>query len=268
MTLANPIRFVDSHCHLDRLDLKPFDGKLESALAAARNVGVEYFLCVAINLEAIPYLAAIAEQFPGVYTSVGIHPGEKVTREPNVEELVALANNSHVVAIGETGLDYHYLNSNPLLQQERFRKHIQAAHSVQKPLIIHSRDARADTLQILREERARDIGGVMHCFTEDWNTAHAALDLGFYISFSGIITFNNATELQKIAQRIPLEYLLIETDAPYLTPVPFRGKAKNQPAWVKYVAEKIAAIHEIELATVATATTENFFRFIKKQPVR
>lgn len=263
MTLTPSIRLVDSHCHLDLLNLTPFDGKLDQVLTAARNAGVQNFLCVAINLEHLPRLFAIAQQFPEVYISVGIHPGDKQTeREITVAELVNWANHPQVVAIGETGLDYHYPDSNPERQQKLFRTHIQAARITRKPLIIHSRDAGQDTLRILQEENARECGGVMHCFTQDWNMARKILELGFYISFSGIITFPNAGELRKVAQHIPLEYLLIETDSPYLAPVPYRGKS-NQPAWVRFVAEKIAAIRKTDLSAIAAVTTENFFRFLK-----
>ncbi|CAK0753646.1 Uncharacterized metal-dependent hydrolase YcfH [Gammaproteobacteria bacterium] len=254
-------RLIDSHCHLDRLDLAPFRGQLSEALAAARREGVERFLCVSINLDNFSQILTIAENFSDVHISVGIHPGECVSHEPEVEELIALAQHPAVVAIGETGLDYHYHQGDSGWQQERFRRHIIAARAVGKPLIIHSREARADTLRILAEEGAREVGGIMHCFTEDWNTARAAWELGFYISFSGIITFRNAVELREVAIRLPLESLLVETDSPYLAPVPYRGKS-NHPAWVRYVAEQLAKVRKMELITLAEATTTNFLRLM------
>lgn len=260
-TTPIPVRLVDSHCHLDRIDLTPFHGRLTEVLEIARKEGVERFLCVSINLEHFPQLLSIAQNFPGIQVSVGVHPGEQVSHEPDVEELIALAQNPTVVAIGETGLDYHYHHEDTRQQQERFRLHIAAARAVGKPLIIHSREARVDTLRILKEENARDVGGVLHCFTEDWNTAYAAVELGFYISFSGIITFRNAVELREVATRLPIENLLLETDSPYLAPVPHRGKS-NHPAWIRYVAEQIAVIRGIELTELAEVTTSNFLRFI------
>jgi len=257
------LRLADSHCHLDRLDLTLFNGQLSEALAAAHEVGVEHFLCAAIDLKHFPQILAIARSFSGVHVSVGVHPGEQVAQEPEVEDLVTLARDPAVVAIGETGLDYHYHQGDPGWQQERFRRHIVAARIMGKPLIIHSREARADTLRILKEEGAQEVGGVMHCFTEDWNTAHAALELGFYISFSGIVTFRNAVELHKIAARLPLERLLIETDSPYLAPTPHRGKS-NHPAWVSYVAQKIAALRGMDPVELGEETTNNFLRFIMK----
>ena len=260
-----PLRLTDSHCHLDRLDLAPFGGQLATALAAARQAGVEHFLCVSVTLDHFPKLLSIAEQFPGVYISVGVHPGEHVDREPEIDELVTLARHPAVVAIGETGLDYHYPHTDRTLQQERFRRHIAAARLVDKPLIIHSRDARADTLRMLEEEGAPAVGGVMHCFTEDWDTARAALAQGFYISFSGIITFRNASALREVAARVPLDRLLIETDAPYLAPAPHRG-ASNHPALVRHVAEQLATVRAMELAALAEITTANFLRLIRACP--
>ncbi len=264
MTASTLPQLTDSHCHLDQLDLTHFGGQLSEVLAAANRVGVVRFLCVSVNLEKFPPLLTIARSFPGIYVSVGTHPGEHPSREPNVEDLVALAADPAVVAIGETGLDYHYPNSNPALQQERFRSHIAAARATGKPLIIHSRNARKDTLRLLQEEGARDVGGMMHCFTEDWETAQSALDLGFYISFSGIITFRNAVEMREVAARVPLDRLLIETDAPYLAPAPHRGQS-NHPALLRYVAEQVATTRKMELATLAEATSTNFLRLIRKQ---
>jgi TatD DNase family protein len=248
---------VDSHCHLDRLSTQTL--ALGEILTTARTQGVKNFLSVSVELIHVDRLIAISEQFEDVFISVGLHPTEQVTREPTVQELISLAAHPKVVAIGETGLDYHHSNISVATQQQRFRTHIQAAQQLGKPLIIHTRDARSDTLQILREENAQAIGGVFHCFTEDLATAQAAILENFYISFSGILTFKNATDLQKIACVLPLDRILIETDSPYLAPVPFRGKV-NQPAYVYYVAEKLADLRGVSLAIIAQQTTYNFYK--------
>jgi len=249
---------VDSHCHLDRLDLTPYDGALDGALSAARAQGVGHMLCVGIDLEAWPAMLALVEGYPDISVSVGVHPNEHEGRAPEVEELVRLARHPKVVAIGETGLDYFRSEGDLEWQREHFRRHITAARQCGKPLIIHSREARADTLSIMRETSADQVGGVMHCFTENWDMAAAAMDMNFYISFSGIVTFKSATELQDVARRVPLERMLVETDSPYLAPVPFRGKS-NQPAYVRHVAEFIAGLRGISLEELADATTRNFF---------
>jgi TatD DNase family protein len=258
------MRLVDSHCHLDRLDLAPFDGDLGRALEAARQVGVEHVLCVNIDLEHFDGVSAIAERFPDVTCSVGVHPSETEGRDPGVDELVRLAAHPRVVAIGETGLDYHYNEGDLTWQRERFRRHVEAARRTGKPLIIHTRDAREDTIAILREERAAEVGGVMHCFTEDWAMARQALDLGFYISMSGIVTFKKADQVKDVARRVPLDRLLVETDAPYLTPVPYRGKP-NQPGYVLHTARHVAELRGIPLEDLARVTTDNFYRLF---PVR
>lgn len=257
-----PDLLVDSHCHLDRLDLKSFDGQLQGALDAARENGIGHMLCVAINLEAYPDMLALVEQYSNIYASVGVHPNETDGKEPGIEELVQLASHPKVIAIGETGLDYFRSNGDLEWQRVRFRNHIRAAKQVDLPLIIHMRDAKEDTLKILAEEGAEQCGGVMHCFAEDWKTAQQALELGFYISLSGIVTFKSALALQEVARQVPLDRLLVETDSPYLAPVPFRGKS-NQPAYVRNVAEKIAELRGIELDEVASCTTENFFKLFK-----
>lgn len=251
---------VDSHCHLDRLDLTASAGSLEPILAAAAANQVRHLLCVAIALEAYPAMLALVAPYRQISVSVGVHPDSQHGHDPAVAELVALAQNPKVVAIGETGLDYYH-STDPehhARQQQRFRRHIQAAHQVNKPLIVHTRNAKADTLRILTEERAEQVGGVLHCFTEDWEMAQAALALNFYISFSGIITFKTAQALQSVAQQVPLERLLLETDSPYLAPVPFRGKP-NQPAYLKQVAEAMAKLRQIPLEALAAATTRNFY---------
>ncbi|MDR3492935.1 MAG: TatD family hydrolase [Gammaproteobacteria bacterium] len=253
---------VDSHCHLDQLDLSKYEGKLEHALAFAQEKNVKHMLCVCITLAEFPNVLKIAKSYPNVSASVGLHPNEIVDQEPTVEQLVSLARDEKIVAIGETGLDYFRSTGDVEWQRQRFRTHIQAAKEINKPLIVHTRAAKADTLRVLKEENANDLGGVMHCFTEDWETAKAALDLNFYISISGIVTFKSATEIQEVAKRIPLDRLLIETDSPYLAPNPFRGKS-NEPAYVLQVAEYIAQLRGIELEELATQTSKNFFSLFK-----
>ncbi len=250
---------IDSHCHLDLLDLEKYQGNLDLAIQAAKEQGVSQILNVSVDLEHLPQVLAIANQYENVDASVGIHPNEPVTPdEPTLEQLIELARPAKVVAIGETGLDYYRTEANNEYQKERFRRHITAAKALAKPLIIHTRAARADTIQILREESANKIRGVMHCFTEDWEMAKKALDLDFFISFSGIVTFKNAEELRQVALQTPLERMLIETDAPYLAPVPMRGKS-NEPAYVRYVAEFLAELKGISFEILAEQTTRNYF---------
>lgn len=248
---------VDSHCHLDRLDLAPFGGSIDGVLAAAREQDIGHFLCVAINLEDYPAMLAIAESHEQVTASVGLHPNEQGGHDPGVGELIERARHPKVVAIGETGLDYFRSEGDLDWQRDRFRRHIAAARQAGKPLIIHSRDAKEDTLAILAEEGASEAGGVMHCFTGDWDMAQRAMDMNFYISFSGIVTFKSAQELQEIAQKMPAERMLVETDSPYLAPVPHRGKP-NHPAYVRHVAEFIATLRGESYETVAAVTTQNF----------
>ena len=250
---------VDSHCHLDRLDLPALGGTLDAVMARAESLGVGRMLCVSINLEHFPEVLSLAHRYDHVYASAGVHPSERDGAEPGVEELANLAGDPKVIAIGETGLDYFYNEGDLEWQRERFRRHIAAARETGLPLIVHTRDSQEDTLKILEEEGARQVGGVMHCFTGDWETAQAAMDLGFYISFSGIVTFKNAAPLREVAKKTPLDRILVETDSPYLTPVPYRGKP-NQPAYVHYVAEQIAALHDTSLEQITRQTTENFNR--------
>ena len=250
---------VDSHCHLNFPELS---GRIDEALALMRDNRVTHALCVSVTLQEFPQVRALAERFPQIYASVGVHPDYPDVPVVTEEELVSLADHPKIVAIGETGLDYFRIKDDSEWQRERFRTHIRAAHRSRKPLIVHTREAAADTLRIMREERAGEVGGVMHCFTESWEVAQGAMDLGFYISFSGIVTFKNAVGLKDVARRVPLERMLIETDAPYLAPVPFRGKT-NEPGLVKYVAEEIARLRDIPLDQVASATTSNFFRLFK-----
>lgn len=215
-------------------------------------------LCVGVNLEKLPEVLALAHAHANIFASVGVHPDTQQGHEPSVEELVQLASDPRVVAIGETGLDYYRIQGDKRCQQDRFRRHIHAARQSGKPLIIHTREAASDTLRIMHAESARDAGGVMHCFTESWETARAALDLGFYVSFSGIVTFRNADALREVARQVPGDRLLIETDAPYLAPVPYRGKT-NEPAYVRHVAEALAVLRQVEVDCLAKTTTDNFF---------
>lgn len=251
---------VDSHCHLN---FEPLNAGLEDVLQHARDNGVGHMLCVSVTLETFPEVRALAHNHSNLFASVGVHPNEREGREPSVEDLTSLANDARVVAIGETGLDYYRSQGDMAWQQERFRRHIRAAKISGKPLIIHTREAAADTLRIMREEQARDIGGVMHCFTESWEVARAALDLNFHISFSGIVTFRNAEALREVAKLVPQDRLLIETDAPYLAPVPFRGKT-NEPAFVKHVAECLAALRAASFEDIAAHTTRNFFGLFRQ----
>jgi len=248
---------VDSHCHLDLLDLTAFPGGLAGVLDAAREQDVTRFLCVSINLEHYPGMHALVERCAEISVSVGVHPNERGGHEPTVAELVDLAARPGVVAIGETGLDYFRSEGDLEWQRERFRTHIRAARQAGKPLIVHSRDAAEDTLTILREEGAAEAGGVMHCFTGDREMASKAMDLNMHISFSGIVTFKSAHELMEVARGMPLDRMLVETDCPYLAPVPHRGKP-NQPAYVRYVAEHIAALRGESFEQIAAATTRNF----------
>ncbi len=248
--------FIDSHCHINFPDLA---GKLPEVFDLMAANQVSHALCIGVELEKFPEIRALAETYPNVYASVGVHPDHEDCTEPTVDELVALADHPKVVAIGETGLDYFRLTGDLEWQRERFRTHIRAAKLSRKPLVIHTRAAADDTLRIMREENAGEASGVMHCFTESLAVAEAAIELGFYISFSGIVTFKNAASLREVAAAIPLERMLIETDAPYLAPVPHRGQT-NQPGFVKHVAEEIARVRGIAVEAVGDATSENFFR--------
>ena len=223
---------------------------------------VTHALCVSVNLETFPDVRAIAERFPNIFASIGVHPDDRSGEEPDVARLVALADHARVVAIGETGLDYYRVEGDTEWQRERFRTHIRAARQIGKPLIVHTREAAADTLRILQQEAAAEVGGVMHCFTETTEVARRAMEMNFLISFSGIVTFKSAAALKEVARDVPLESMLIETDSPYLAPVPYRGRT-NQPAYVRFVAEEIARIKGISMESVAEATTANFFRLFK-----
>ena len=255
--------FVDSHCHIN------FEGladRLPEVLENMRAQAVTHALCVSVDFETLPSVLDIASRYENVYASVGVHPDHEDVREPTVADLVELAQHPKVVAIGETGLDYYRLGERTIedmeWQRERFRAHIRAAHATGKPLIVHTRAASDDTLRIMEEERAGEPGGVMHCFTEPWTIAERALAQNFYISLSGIVTFKSATDVQDVARRVPLERLLIETDSPYLAPVPYRGKP-NEPAYVSHVGRFIAQQRGLPDAELGAATTQNFFRLFK-----
>jgi TatD DNase family protein len=250
---------VDSHCHLDRLDLAAHDGSLDAALAAARARGVQHFLCIGVSADNAGAVKSLAERYADVDCSVGVHPLDLEQGEaPALDWLLGELNHPHVVAIGETGLDYHYEPEAAELQQQSFRLHLEAAKITGKPVIVHTREARADTLALLREA-ALPQAGVLHCFTEDWEMAKAALDIGFYISLSGIVTFRNADALREVARKVPADRLLVETDAPYLAPIPHRGKP-NLPQYVREVAEFLAMVRGERFEDLAAQTTANFKR--------
>lgn len=250
--------FIDSHCHLDRLNLSLYDNNLDNVIALAKKANVEKLLCVSVTLADFPDMVAKTAKYDHVLLTCGAHP---LNQEEliNPEQLLDLSKNDRVIAIGETGLDYHYAPETKDLQIDSFKKHIQVAKTLKKPLIIHTRDAQADTLAIIRNEGAEEVGGILHCFTESWDMAEQAIELGFYISFSGIVTFKNATELRKVAALVPDDMLLIETDAPYLAPVPYRGK-ENQPAYVIEVAKHLASIRGQSVEKIAKLSTDNFNR--------
>lgn len=251
--------FVDSHCHLNFPELAQNITQVRAQMAQDQ---VGHALCVSVTLDKFPEVLSLAEQFENFYASVGVHPDYEDIQEPTQAELVSLAQHPKVVAIGETGLDYFRLQGDLSWQRERFRTHIRAAVQANKPLIIHTRNAAEDTLRIMQDEGAEKVGGVMHCFTESWEVAQAAMQMNFFISFSGIVTFKNAQALKEVATLVPLDRMLIETDSPYLAPIPFRGKT-NQPAYVRYVAEEIAKLRQMDVNDVMQATTDNFFRLFK-----
>jgi TatD DNase family protein len=250
-----PAPLVDSHCHLDFPDLQP---RLAEILGAMRTAEVAHALCVAVNLENLQRVLALAEAHDHLFASVGVHPDETDGVDPDCDRLVHLASHPRIVAIGETGLDYYRHPEQALVQQARFRAHIAAARITNKPLIVHTRSASADTIRLLRDEAAADVGGVMHCFTETWDVARAALDLGFHISFSGIVTFKSAEALREVARRVPADRILVETDSPYLAPIPHRGKT-NEPAFVRHVADFVATLRGEDTDEFSLATTRNFF---------
>lgn len=250
--------FVDSHCHLDRLELDKLGLSLEQVIAQATQQGIEHMLCVSVSLAEYDAMAELVAPYHNISVSCGEHPLYQ-EQQTSAELLLQKCQDQVVVAVGETGLDYFYSSDTRAVQQEAFVNHIAVARQVKKPLIIHTRDARQDTMALLRSHHADDAGGVLHCFTEDWSMAKAALDFGFYISISGIMTFRNAHELRDVVKKLPLDRLLIETDSPYLAPVPYRGKT-NQPAYVAAVAAAIAELRNINIDLLAETTTRNFYQ--------
>jgi TatD DNase family protein len=252
--------FVDSHCHID---FPEFADNFSGLLANMAANEVTHALCISVNLRDWPRVITLAEHNRNIFASVGVHPDhEEGQSELQQADLLERARHPKVVGIGETGLDYYRLTGDLEWQRERFRTHIRAAIACEKPLIIHTRAAAQDTLRLMQEEDAGRAGGVMHCFTETWDVARAALDMGFYISFSGIVTFKNAGDLREVARQVPLESMLIETDSPYLAPAPFRGKT-NQPAYVRHVAEEISRLKSVPLADVGEITSRNFFQLFR-----
>mgnify|MGYP000553574988 FL=1 len=250
---------IDSHCHLDKLDLTPYQNDFSCFMVEADKQKIEHMLCISIDLEAYPAMRDLVAPYPNISLSVGVHPNVDEGQDPTSDELVALADNPRVVAIGETGLDYFRSEGDLAWQHERFINHIEASKATKKPLIIHTREARDDTLRMLKENGADQVGGVIHCFTEDWDFAQQAMDLNFYISFSGIVTFKNAKAIQDVAKKVPADRYLIETDSPYLAPSPFRGKS-NYPIYVQHVAQYVADLREASFDTVSQQSNENFRR--------
>ncbi|MGZ8213270.1 MAG: TatD family hydrolase [Methylosarcina sp.] len=256
---------IDSHCHLDRIDLAPYQNDFGCFMTAVKESQLEHLLCIAIDLESYPAMLALVSDYSNISVTVGVHPNVQDGKEPSTEELITLGQSRKVIGIGETGLDYFRSTGELDWQHQRFRNHIQAAKALKKPLIIHTREAKLDTLRILKEEGAEEIGGIIHCFTEDWEFAQRALDLNFYISFSGIVTFNSAKEIKEVAKKVPADRFLIETDSPYLAPVPFRGKP-NYPTYVRFVAEQIAELRNTSVHAIAELSTRNFYSLFKLGP--
>jgi len=251
--------YIDSHCHLDRIDLKDFDNSFEKLLESIQQGQVERMLCVSINLEDYPAMKQLVQNHSHIDVSVGVHPCDTQDDITKLQKLVELGSDPKVVAIGETGLDYYYSADSREQQMASFRVHMQAANELNKPVIIHTRDAQQDTLDILRDGGVERCGGVLHCFTESWDMARQAIDLGMYISFSGIVTFKNATALREVARQVPDDHFLIETDSPYLAPVPHRGK-QNHPGWVRHVAECLADVRGTSVERVAELSKLNYQR--------
>ena len=247
---------VDAHCHIDTPELAR---QLPAVLELMRRNGVGLALCAGVSVEGLPSILALARAHREILAAVGVHPEHTEGHDPTLAELIALAQAPEIIAIGETGLDYYWHKDQPEWQRERFRTHIRAARACGKPLVVHNRDATADVLRLLHEEGAAAVGGMMHCFTESWAVAETVLALGFHVSLSGIVTFKNALQVQEVARRVPLDRLLLETDSPYLAPVPYRGKL-NQPGYVRHVAEAVAALRGMPVDTLIRATTDNFLR--------
>jgi TatD DNase family protein len=253
---------IDSHCHLDCIDLEPYQNDFACFMQEAEKSQIDQMLCIAIDLESYPAMLDLVSGYPQISVTVGVHPNVQDGKDPDIDELIALGSQDKVIGIGETGLDYFRSEGDLGWQRQRFRNHINAAKTLKKPLIIHTREAKHDTLRILEEENAGEIGGIIHCFTENWEFAQKALDLNFYISFSGIVTFNSAKEIKEVAKKVPADRFLIETDSPYLAPVPFRGKP-NYPIYVRYVAEHIAELRGTTLNQIADLSSRNFNSLFK-----
>ena len=253
---------IDSHCHLHFLDFSKTNDTVETVIERAKANGVDHFLCVATELSEYEILVQYAEQYPDVSISIGVHPTNEPGHIFTEDDLMPLIDHPKLIAIGETGLDYFRLEGDLSWQRERFRMQMNVAKQCKKPLIIHTRAAKEDTIQLMHQEEARDIGGVIHCFTEDWDMAKKCLDMDFLISFSGIVTFKNAKALQEVAMKVPLTHMLIETDSPYLAPVPYRGK-QNEPSYVRHVADFIAELRGTSVEEIATATSNNFNRVFR-----
>lgn len=250
---------IDSHCHLDRLKLDAYNGDLGAAIDAAHQRGIQQMLCIGISLSNIQTVIDIAQQYPGVVASVGVHPCDVKEGAATAEQLSAWATQPKVVALGETGLDYHYETESKALQHESFALHLDVGKQLGLPVVVHTREAQADTLALIKNHGSREHAGVLHCFTEDWAMARAALDLNYYISISGIVTFKNAEQIREVVRNMPLDRLLVETDAPYLAPVPYRGKS-NEPKYVHEVAAFVGEVRGLSLEDIAQITTENFYR--------
>ncbi|CAG1020406.1 putative metal-dependent hydrolase YcfH [Patescibacteria group bacterium] len=256
--------FIDSHCHLDRIDLKPYQNEFALFMKEAKAQQIKHLLCIGIDMEAYPAMFDLVADYDEISVTVGVHPNVREGHEPTVDELIELGQHKKVVAIGETGLDYFRCKKSDIdWQHDRFRRHITAAKALNKPLIIHTREAAQDTLRILKEENAESVGGVIHCFTEDWVFAEQAMALNFYISFSGIVTFNSAATIQEVAKQVPDDKFLIETDSPYLAPVPHRGRP-NYPTYVRHVAEQLATLRNTTVEDIARLSTANFYRLFKE----
>lgn len=254
---------IDSHCHLDRLSLEHCGGSLPAAVEAAQGRGVDAMLCVCISADNKDEVLGIAESFPNIFASAGVHPSDVMTDVVTVDEFKSWAAHPKIVALGETGLDYYYAPDSANVQKASFAAHLRAGGELDLPVIVHTRDARQDTLDLIREYGDPEAAGVLHCFTESWEMAAAAMDMNYYISISGIVTFNNAHQLREVVKQIPLDRLLLETDSPYLAPVPYRGKP-NQPAYVREVAEYVAELKGVSLAQLGQTTTDNFYRLFKR----
>lgn len=254
---------IDSHCHLDRLSLEHCGGSLEAAIQAATERGVSAMLCVCISEENKDEVLAIAQRYPHISASVGVHPSDVMTEAISAQTLKTWAQHPAVVALGETGLDYHYTIDAAEVQQASFAAHLMAAGELDLPVIVHTRDAREDTLRLIREHGNSESAGVLHCFTESWDMARRAMELNYFISISGIVTFKNAQDLRDVVKKMPLDRLLVETDSPYLAPVPYRGKP-NQPAYVREVAEYVADLKGLSLEALAEITTRNFYRLFRR----